>query len=143
MPWQSRWGCGEGFVSPHIPSTEIASSLALLAKTVEVGRVCFVEFTEGGGRHGAGLKPCATCPFSQSSPHVAQPFKAARGWIWARLRMTEGEGLAKTKQQPVVDFLPIFRYSVANRINVVGCPRVTEGLIGKQTGGIPVQSRLL
>jgi len=26
---------------------------------------------------------------------------------------------------------------------VVGCPRVTEGLIGKQAGEIPVQSRLL
>ena len=31
----------EDFVSPHLPPTEIASSLALLAKTVEVGRDCF------------------------------------------------------------------------------------------------------
>jgi len=32
VPWQSRRGCVKGFVSPHLP-TEIASSLALLAKT--------------------------------------------------------------------------------------------------------------
>ena len=36
VPWQSRWGCGEGFVSPHPPPTEIASSLPLLATTVGI-----------------------------------------------------------------------------------------------------------
>ena len=35
---------GDCFVSPHLP-TGIASSPALLAKTVGVGRDCFAEFT--------------------------------------------------------------------------------------------------
>jgi len=52
VPWQSRWGCGEGFVSPHPPDrdcfvaaaprkdngdyTEIASSLPLLTTTAGI-----------------------------------------------------------------------------------------------------------
>ena len=40
---------GECFVSPHRPSAEIASSLILLATTVEVGRDCFVAGTPRNG----------------------------------------------------------------------------------------------
>jgi len=54
----------------RLPSTEIASSLALLAKTVEVGQDCFAEFT------------------------LSQIL-----WSLHSLRMTEGEGLAMTEEE--------------------------------------------
>jgi hypothetical protein len=42
-----------------------------------------------------------------------------------------------------IDLHSVFVYSVTNRIDKKGCPRVTGGLIGQQAGEIPAQSRLL